>query len=75
MLTTVKELMSRPGHESVLIVTHGAALANFAKYYDEKACEGAHYRPGIKNCAIFHYDYNGEDFRCLEIIEHDATDF
>lgn len=73
MVSTVKELMSRGGHESVLIVTHGAALANFARYYDENAKEGAHYRTGIKNCSIFHYEFDGEAFSCLEIIEHDFS--
>lgn len=74
MVATVKDLMSRPEHESVLIVTHGAALANFARYYDENAAEGAHFRRGIKNCAIYHFEFSEEDFRCLEIIEHDFTD-
>ena len=71
MVRVVKELMDRPEHENVLIVTHGAALANFARYYDHLAAEGAHYRKGIKNCAIFHFLYDGEEFRCREIIEHD----
>ena len=74
MVKTVGEIMAREGHESVLIVTHGAALANFARYYDDKAAEGAHYRTGIKNCAIFHFEYEGGEFRCLEIIEHDFSE-
>ena len=71
MVEAVGGIMEKEGHDSVLIVTHGAALANFARYYDEAAEEGAHYRPGIKNCAIFHYEYKDGRFRCLEIIEQD----
>ena len=73
MVKVVTELMNRENHHSVLIVTHGAALANFAKYYDHLAEEGAHYRKGISNCAIFHYTYDGTDFRCMEIINHDFS--
>ncbi len=73
MIHTVKQLMDRPDHNCVLMVTHGGALANFSKAFDEQAAEGAHFRPGIKNCAIFHFDYDGDTFRCQEIIEHDFS--
>ncbi len=73
MVKTVGEIMRRKHHQSVLIVTHGAALANFAKFYDDDAADGAHYRPGIKNCAIFYYEYDGGKFRCIEIVEHDFS--
>ena len=73
MVKAVGDLMKRDGHESVLMVTHGAALANFARYYDHLADEGAHYRKGIKNCAVFHYTFDGKDFVCREIVEHDFS--
>ena len=71
IVRTVTELMSRPNHESVLIVTHGAALANFARAFDENALPAAKYRTGIKNCAIFHYLWDGKTFSCQQIIEND----
>ena len=73
MVQTVTALMDRPGHESVLMVSHGGALANFARHYDAHASAQAHYRAGIKNCSVFHYEYDGTLFYCREIIEHDFS--
>ena len=69
LVKTITDLMNREGHNCVLMVTHGGALANFAKYFDSHALESAHYRTGIKNCSIFHYRYENGIFCCLEIIE------
>ena len=72
IVKTVTEIMQRAEHESVLVVTHGGALANFARAFDEYAEDGAHIRPGIKNCSVFHFEWDGKIFRCREIIENDA---
>ncbi len=72
IVSTVTQIMQRPSHESVLVVTHGGALANFARKFDHLALENAKYRAGIKNCSIFHFLWDGSSFKCLEIIEHES---
>ncbi len=73
IVSTIRSIMQREHHESVLVVTHGGALANFSRAFDQYAAEGARFRSGIKNCSIFHYEWNGTYFKCLEIIEVDVS--
>lgn len=68
---TLTEVMSRPDHERVLAVSHGAACAQFARRWE--ANSPVHYTPGIKNCTIFRYTFEDGVFTLEEIIQHDFS--
>lgn len=54
---------------TVLVVSHGAACARFTHYFDDYNEVIAH--KGLKNCAIFKYEYEKGIFRLLDLIEYD----
>ena len=41
LFTTITELMRRPDHESVLMVSHGAACAQFPRAFGVELTEGS----------------------------------
>lgn len=58
--------------EHILIVSHGAAIANFYLHWEDYSLikrEGA-----IKNCSILHYEYDDDTFVLKEIINHDFSE-
>ena len=53
------------------MVSHGAAIAQFYRYwleYSEVRRKGR-----IQNCSIFHYHFKDDTFILQEIIEHDFS--
>lgn len=54
---------------TVLVVSHGAACARFTHYFDEHNKVIAH--KGLKNCAIFKYEYEDGIFSLQELIEYE----
>lgn len=71
VLQTVDQIIDENPDKAILIVAHGAVLGQFAKANLEHAI--AKYKPGITNCAIFHYTVENGLYICQEIIEHDFT--
>ena len=69
--SALTEIMERPGWNTVLAVSHGAACANFARAWQERG--SVRYTPGIKNCSIFKYEYEDGLFLLTEIIQHDFS--
>lgn len=67
---TILSLMAQD-NETVLIVAHGAACAQFARMWQERG--PVRYRPGISNCAIFKYLYEDGTFTLTEIVTHDFS--
>lgn len=65
MAKTVKELMDQDGHDCVLIVSHGAACAQFYKYWEgyAKVEKTERFYP----CVILKYEYEDGIFTLLEI--------
>ena len=65
MAKTVKEIMDRDNHDCVLIVSHGAACAQFYKYWEEyaKVEKTERFYP----CVILKYEYEDGIFTLLEI--------
>lgn len=66
---TISSLMQNTSGHYVLMVSHGAAIANFYRQW-------AHTSPvkrvnKIPNCGFFHYEYSNNQFILKEIIEHD----
>ena len=74
LVSTLTEIMSRPGHESVLAVSHGAAVAQFLRALgpaqEEKLRGPAEARRRIGNCGImvFSFDPETKAFDGLELI-------
>lgn len=67
----ISSIMEEEGHESVLIVGHGALCGQFAKRW--KQYEKAEYKTGVGNCAIFKYEYENGIFSLVEIVKHDFS--
>lgn len=73
VVKTITEIMENTKGDNVLVVSHGAACANFIRNFEEYNV--AHYKKGIKNCAIFVCTYEDGIFSCKEIINHDFSSF
>lgn len=58
LFNTIVELMRRPGHESVLMVSHGAACAQFPRAFGVEVRERMGMRIG--NCGIITYEFDGD---------------
>ena len=66
--TTVTELMRRPAHESVLMVSHGGACARFMDSWTDVATVLKNKRMG--NCCIIVYDFDGDKTFTLEAVHN-----
>ena len=71
IVDTIQDIAQHDEAESILIVSHGAACAQFARYWSRYGV--VQYQPGIGNCAIFKYTYDNEIFVLEEIITHDFS--
>lgn len=68
---SVHHIVTTDPNDVILIVSHGAALANFYRYW-EHASEV--YRDGpIANCAVLHYIHDDDQFILQRIINHDFS--
>lgn len=68
MVATITHIMKQKNHESVLIVSHSAACRYFYHYWIEERLRTFQTFP---NCSILVFDYDGERFIPIEIVEHD----
>lgn len=71
LLETITPLMQRADHESVLMVSHGAALAQFLRALGPEAeSRIRHGKSGIGNCGITVYEFDPATatFEALELI-------
>lgn len=71
LVTTLTDIMSRPGHESVLAVSHGAAVAQFLRALGpEQEQRLRHDGRRIGNCGImiFAFDAATSTFDALDLI-------
>ncbi|MFI3684467.1 histidine phosphatase family protein [Vagococcus fluvialis] len=67
----VTKIATESSNEQILIVSHGGAIANFYRKwenYSQVRREGA-----IPNCSIFKYEYDDGIFVLKEIIRHDFS--
>ncbi|GGE32124.1 phosphoglycerate mutase [Streptococcus himalayensis] len=73
MVATVGQLVSESEEDTILIVSHGGAIANFARAYQE------HWETelpkGLGNCAILKFRYEDDIFYLEEVIRHDFSDW
>lgn len=70
MIKTLKEIMEKEDHESVLVVSHGGAIFNFLKRID---ADLSYLNGGSTNGAIFVLDYENGTFFLKEIIRNSVT--
>lgn len=73
VVKTMTDIMENAKGENVLVVSHGAACANFIRSFEQYNV--AHYKRGIRNCGIFRCSYENGIFSCLEIVNHDFSSF
>lgn len=73
IVRTLTDVMENAEGQNILAVSHGAACANFIRSFEDYNI--AHYKRGIKNCAIFKCSYDNGIFSCREIINHDFSEF
>ena len=70
--TTITELTKESDGENILMVSHGAAIAQFYKYWLDHS--EVRRKGRIQNCAILHYHFKDDAFILQEIIEHDFSE-
>lgn len=63
------EIMRRPGHERVLVVSHGSASLTFMQRWCGPA--GVHLVDVPGNCSIARYRFDGEGFSLEEVLEQE----
>lgn len=65
----IETIMQNSQGENILVVSHGAAIANFYKHWEHTS---AVRRDGsIQNCSLLMYEFSEEQFLLNEIITHD----
>ncbi|NLC96501.1 MAG: histidine phosphatase family protein [Erysipelotrichaceae bacterium] len=68
VVNTLIDVMEKEENNVVLAVSHGGACAQFIRHWVDYNV--VQFKPGIKNCAIFKYEYEDKKFSCIEIINH-----
>ena len=66
---TLVEIMNKEEHEVVLAVSHGAACRGFMRKWAHTSDVDQKERLG--NCCILKFEYENDEFKLLEIINHD----
>lgn len=64
---TLRQIMERPRHDSVLAVSHGSAAREFLLEWREDKALGYPDVPG--NCSVMHYEFDGERFVLARVVE------
>lgn len=67
--STLREIMARPGHENVLVVSHGSACREFMLEWREGQDLGYPDVPG--SCSVMRYTFDGERFELVRVVEQD----
>ena len=62
------ELVCDLPHKVVLAVSHGGACRGFMRYWQETS--QVDQKGGLKNCCILKFEFEDNEFRLLEIINH-----
>lgn len=69
MVKTCHEIMQQDNHHTVLAVSHAGACRQFLNHWHGE--EHDLLKGGIPNCCIFHYEYESNEFRLVNI--HDVV--
>lgn len=68
---SITNIATESENNAILIVSHGAAIANFYREWEEFSVVKR--TSPIKNCSIMIYDYDGDVFKLREIVNHDFS--
>ncbi|CAM3702906.1 histidine phosphatase family protein [Erysipelothrix urinaevulpis] len=69
--SAVDSIVSHSSKKNILIVAHGAAIAQFYRKWEKHNCVFRSNR--IQNCSIFKYKYEDNVYILEDIIEHDFS--
>lgn len=73
--STVQEIVDQSPHQQILIVAHGAVLAQFMRWERLTNQDVAYSQSrGNKNCCIIIFDYEDGKFTFVEKINHDFSE-
>ncbi|MDR2276859.1 MAG: histidine phosphatase family protein [Vagococcus sp.] len=67
----VLDIAEKSDNKEILIVSHGAAIANFYRVWE--TFSSIRREKSIQNCSIFKYEFDGYVFTLKEIINHDFS--
>lgn len=71
IVSAISEIAKNSSGDNILIVSHGAAIANFYRHWEHTSNIK---RDGkISNCSLFHYEFENDQFKLQSIIEHDLS--
>ena len=65
---TILEVMQNDNHDTVLMVSHGAACRTFMRFWGHKS--SVDHIGKIGNCYVFKYEFENNEFTLLEVINH-----
>lgn len=71
IVETIVNIVKTSSAKHILIVSHGAAMAQFYRYWEKYSQTKRMGR--IQNCSIFRYTFDDDVFSLKEIIEHDFS--
>lgn len=71
LVRQLKDIVDNESGEKILIVSHGAAIAQFARSCEKTS--SIERKGRIQNCSIFRFTYDENMFSLEEIIEHDFS--
>ncbi|ARM72881.1 phosphoglycerate mutase [Listeria monocytogenes] len=69
IVSTMERIMSQEQHEVILAVSHGAACAQFARYWENTSKIGK--ISGLKNGCILKFEYENGTFNLVNFINYD----
>ena len=72
MVKTLTEIMERDHHEVVLAVSHGAAIANFYRAFEQYA--KIEKKDRFYNCCILKYEYEDGIFTLVDLYNQNITE-
>lgn len=65
---TILEVMQKNNHDTVLMVSHGAACRTFMRFWGHKS--SVDHIGKIGNCCVFKFEFENNEFTLLEVINH-----
>lgn len=69
---TLYSIMKNDDHNTVLAVSHGAACRQFMRYWAHTSDVDQKERLG--NCCILKFEFDNDEFKLIEIINHDFSE-
>lgn len=71
IVSAISEIAKNSSGDNILIVSHGAAIANFYRHWEHTS--NIKQVGKISNCSLFHYEFENDEFKLQSIIEHDLS--